>query len=174
MPKIADQNKDDPSIPTQEELDAIFRRATLERQRKLRAQEIANDLEAMNNRARSVAVGTAFGGTVDLTMRRPDGVCTYAILQPVEAIELIHQLAAAVGCHIHIQPRKDFSSWRQWKNVDDSRQDFVGNHQAPSPEYLPENKVKARELPLPQQQPGMNPEKMCAAVPVNSHENAKD
>ena len=66
-------------------------------------------------RARAVTVGTAFGGTTELTMRRADGEFVFAILQPVETIELIHQLSASVGCHLHLYPRKDFASWRGWK-----------------------------------------------------------
>ena len=44
-------------------------------------------------RARSIAVGTAFGGTTEITMRSQDGNFTYCIMQPVEVIELIHQLS---------------------------------------------------------------------------------
>jgi hypothetical protein len=172
MPTAKRGVKDDPSVPTQEELDAIFRRASLERQRKLKAQEIANDLEAMNNRARSVSVGTAFGGTVDLTLRRPDGVCTYAILQPVEAVEIIHQLAAAVGCHINLQPRNDFASWRQWKHVDESKQNALSGGHAPHPEYLEENKVKGRELPPPLEQPGLFVEGMAVAASTSQKDNS--
>lgn len=65
------------------------------------------------NRARSITVGTSFNGTIEISMRT-DGKYLWAVFQPVEVIELIHQLAASVGCHIHIQPRKDFSSWRKW------------------------------------------------------------
>jgi len=38
-------------------------------------------------------------------------------LRAEEVIDLIRQLAANVGCHIHIQPQQDFSSWRQWKEL---------------------------------------------------------
>lgn len=72
------------------------------------------------NRAYAVTVGTCFGGVVELSMRKNDGTVTYVPMQPVEVIELIHQLSASVGCHIHIQPRKDFSSWRQWNKDDDT------------------------------------------------------
>jgi len=144
------------SLIKPKELNAILKRAAFERQQKLSAQEIANDLEAINNRARSVSVGTAFGGAVDLTLRRPNGVCTYAILQPVEAIELLHQLAAAVGCHIHVQPRNDFSSWREWRHIEAGAHHTSNNGHPPPPDFLPDNKVKARELMPPEQQPGMN------------------
>ena len=60
------------------------------------------------NRARSVTVGTAFGGVTELTMRANDGKTVFAIMQPVETIELIHQLAGNVGCHLALKPREDF------------------------------------------------------------------
>jgi hypothetical protein len=67
------------------------------------------------NRARSVTVGTSFGGTTELMMRMNSGQTVWAPMQPVEIIELIHQLAANVGCHIALKPREDFASWRKWK-----------------------------------------------------------
>jgi hypothetical protein len=154
------------AIISQEEMDDVLRKANFERQRKMQLQQINNELEAANNRARSVSVGTAFGGAVDLTMRRPDGVCTYAILQPVEAIEILHQLAAAVGCHLNLQPRQDFSSWRVWKSVEPQNPAFeLENKQQassprPLPEYVQENRYKAREMPVAEEQPGLNPNTM--------------
>lgn len=149
---------DKPTI-SQEEMDEVLRRANFERQRKMQLQQVANDLESLNNRARSVSVGTAFGGAIDLTMRRPDGVCTYAILQPVEAIELLHQLSAAVGCHLNLQPRQDFSSWRTWKNSETELKKTLAqsssNH-PPHPEMLEENIFQGRKMPMPEEQPGLN------------------
>jgi hypothetical protein len=75
----------------------------------------AQDLESQLNRARSITVGTAFGGTTEISMRSNAGNVLYSIMQPVEVIELIHQLAANVGCHILVKPRDDFSSWREWR-----------------------------------------------------------
>jgi len=65
------------------------------------------------NRARSVTVGTAMNGVVEIMMRT-DERHIWAILSPSEVIELAHQLAASVGCHALFQPRNDFASWRQW------------------------------------------------------------
>jgi len=70
-----------------------------------------NDL----NRARAISVGTCFGGTTEVMVRANDGRVLWMPMQPVEVIELIHQLAANVGCHLHLQPRQDFSSWRDWR-----------------------------------------------------------
>jgi len=79
-----------------------------------RQQEI-NGFKSELCRARSVTVGTAFGGTTELSMRGNDGNNIWCLMQPVEVIELIHQLAANVGCHIALRPRDDFGSWREWR-----------------------------------------------------------
>lgn len=120
-------------------------------------------LQEAQNRARSVTVGTCFGGTVEVSMRRADGSSTFAIMQPVEVIELIHQLAAGVGCHIHIQPRKDFSSWRDWKHTEEELAHYRGQQVLPgvghpphANDMAPYNQVGAN-LPKPEQQPGLQP-----------------
>jgi hypothetical protein len=110
--------------------------------------------EEAQMRARSVTVGTAFGGTTELTMRRGDGSFTFAILQPVEAIELIHQLAANVGCHLQLVPRKDFASWRDWRVSEEERLHLNGHPPFPN-DMAPHNQVGA-SLPPPAQQPGLN------------------
>ena len=77
-------------------------------------QELDNRMGELH-RARSITVGTAFGGTTEISMRANDGTNVWCVMQPVEVIELIHQLSANVGCHIHLQARDDFSSWREWR-----------------------------------------------------------
>lgn len=115
------------------------------------------------NRARSITVGTAFGGTLEVGMRDIRGQHLYAILQPVEAIELIHQLAAAAGCHIHLQPRKDFASWRNWKYTEEELahyrgpQHLPGVGHAPHPNDMAPLQNKGQVLPAPEQQPGLQP-----------------
>lgn len=89
-------------------------------------QEIASH-QAELNRARSVTVGTAFGGMTELSMRAIDGKTIWCIMQPVEVIELIHQLAANVGCHIAIKPRDDFGSWREWR-IPESEKKHLNGH----------------------------------------------
>ena len=84
----------------------------LDRRNKLRQLET---LEANDSRAQAITVGTAGGGTVEITMRSASGKFLWNTYQPVEVIELINQLAAGVGCHINILPRQDFASWRDWK-----------------------------------------------------------
>ena len=110
--------------------------------------------EEAQMRARSVTVGTAFGGTTELTMRRGDGSFTFAILQPVEAIELIHQLAANVGCHLQLVPRKDFASWRDWRVSEEERLHLNGH--PPFPNDMAPHMLVGANLPPPAQQPGLN------------------
>lgn len=113
------------------------------------------------NRARSVTVGTCFGGTLEISMRRLDGTNTFAILQPVEAIELIHQLAANVGCHIQLAPRRDFASWRDWKYTEAELAHYRGVQQLPGVGWAPHaNDMDPHidvgaALPHPDLQPGM-------------------
>lgn len=89
-------------------------------------QQIAS-FESNLTRARSVTVGTAFGGTTEISMRGDGGQSLWCLMQPVEVTELIHQLAANIGCHIHIKPRDDFSSWREWR-VSDAEKKHLNGH----------------------------------------------
>lgn len=82
-----------------------------------------NDL----NRARAITVGTCFGGTTEIMIRGNDGRVLWLPMQPVEVIELIHQLSANVGCHIHLKPRDDFSSWREWR-VSEAEKKHLNGH----------------------------------------------
>lgn len=94
-----------------------------ELEEKMSLENRANDL----SRARSVTVGTCFGGTTELIMRANDGRILWTPMQPVEVVELIHQLAANVGCHIQVQPRKDFSSWREWNLTEAEKLHYSGH-----------------------------------------------
>jgi hypothetical protein len=106
------------------------------------------------NRARSITVGTTFGGTTEIGMRCNDGRFVWSVMQPVEVIELIHQLAANVGCHINLAPRRDFSSWRDWRVSEEERLHLNGHPPFPN-DMAPHNQVGAN-LPPPEQQPGLN------------------
>lgn len=88
---------------------------------------LLRDLKAAETRARSVNVGTCFGGTTELSMRLENGTSVWCPMQPVEVIELIHQLAANVGCHIALKPRDDFSSWREWR-VSEAEKKHLNGH----------------------------------------------
>ncbi len=86
--------------------------------------ELAN-LESNKNRARSFTVGTAFGGIIEVSMRG-DFSSLWCLLQPVEAVEFIEQLAAAAGLQVAIRPKQDFASWRGW-NIDTENRYWVGS-----------------------------------------------
>lgn len=136
-------------------------------EQKMREKQLENAISEHTVRARSITVGTAFGGTSEIMMRRPDGTVVFALLQPVEVIELIHQMAASIGCHIHIQPRKDFSSWRSWKHSEEELAHFRGDQALPGVGHPPHNKSDGDEaqyktsLPAPEQQPGLQPALMA-------------
>lgn len=125
-------------------------------QRALQQQQHENEIAANANRARSVTVGTAFGGVTELMMRRHDGSVTWATMQPVEVMELIHQLSANIGCHIHVQPREDFASWRSWKTETAEQLQHLNGH-PPFASDIDPHELRARILPRPEKQPGMQP-----------------
>lgn len=89
------------------------------------------------NRARSVTVGTAMNGVVEILMRT-DERYVWAVLSPPEVIELVHQLAASVGCHTLLQPRNDFASWRKWNSETFQAQDYFPPHETGAPSYTPQ------------------------------------
>ena len=134
-------------------------------------QELVNRQGELN-RARSVTVGTAFGGTTEISMRSNSGQNLWCLMQPVEVIELIHQLAANVGCHINLQPRKDFSSWRDWKYTEEELAHYRGPQIMPGVGHAPHandmtlHQDKGQVLPPPEQQPGLKID-----VPIRSEEN---
>lgn len=107
------------------------------------------------NRARSVMLGTAFGGTTEIGLRCNDGKFIWALLQPVEVVELIHQLAANVGCHIQLAPRRDFASWREWRTDDAKAIDFNGH--PPHANEMTSHHITGRTEALPYEQPGLQP-----------------
>ena len=87
----------------------------------LEAQRLIRDRIAASTRAMSITVGTAFGGTTEVSMRGDAGQSLWCLMQPVEVVELIHQLAANVGCHVALKPRKDFASWRDWRVTEEEK-----------------------------------------------------
>ena len=134
----------------------------------LKMQQIDHQMAETNrlgdiNRARAVTVGAAGGGTVEIGQRANNGTYIFSILQPVEAIELIHQLSANVGCHLHLTPRQDFSSWRGWKMSEEELLHYRGVQPLPGeghpPHLTKESVLAALELqanmPEPEEQPGL-------------------
>lgn len=82
-----------------------------------------DSIHSIRNRARSVTVGTAFGGIVEINLRSENNYL-YAQMQPTECIELIEQLAAGCGVEIAMRPKQNFASWRGWEEVIDQRIGF--------------------------------------------------
>ena len=93
----------------------------------IRNRQEVEGYESNFNRARAITVGTSFGGTTEVSMRGNGDKFLYCIMQPVEVLELIHQLAANVGCHIAIKPRDDFGSWREWR-VSEAEKKHLNGH----------------------------------------------
>lgn len=128
---------------------------------KMRAQHLENDFKMNESRGRGITVGTALGGTTEVIMRRMDGSFTWIIMQPVEVVELINQLAANIGCHIHVQPRQDFASWRSWNYSTEELDHARGPvHTLDGSGHPPHMKAIApgtygSQLPPAEKQPGM-------------------
>ena len=72
-------------------------------------------IKSSQRRARSITCGTAFNGTVEVTVRT-EADFIYAVLHPPEVVELIHSMAAIIGCNVKVTPRQDFATWREWAN----------------------------------------------------------
>lgn len=79
-----------------------------------------DSIYSLRHRARSIMVGTAFGGVVEVSMRTENNYM-YAQIQPTEVVELIEQLAAGIGVEIAMRPKVNFASWRGWEEVIDQR-----------------------------------------------------
>jgi hypothetical protein len=123
--------------------------------KELQNTQVFESAQCNSTRARSISVGNAFGGTTEISLRGDGGRVLWVLLQPAEVTELIHQLAANIGCHIHIQPRNDFASWRQWKETTGQ---LSINTEAPWSNHPPHAKIEHEN------QPGLS-------TPVRSNEN---
>jgi hypothetical protein len=123
-----------------------------QRLKELEEYKTLRDRMAASTRAMSITVGTAFGGTTEVAMRGESGQTLWCVMQPVEVIELIHQLSANVGCHIALKPREDFASWRQWKATDHM---IAGNGWPPFVNDMAPHFQVGANLPPPDQQPGL-------------------
>jgi len=75
-----------------------------------------NELQGLlesRHRSRSLTVGQTSGGVVEFGMRN-EYSHLYYLVNPVEGVELLGQIASAIGVEIAIRPRDDFASWRSW------------------------------------------------------------
>jgi hypothetical protein len=128
----------------QDELDKIHqaRMEKLREETALKMAEIDSQMSIKSRylemcRARAISVGTAFGGTVEITLKDHKGDFSFAIMQPVEVIEFIHTLASNIGCVADVRPRNDFASWRSWQ-VDAQDQLEYKHRHAPHPNDMNE------------------------------------
>jgi hypothetical protein len=101
--------------------------------------ELAN-LESNKYRARSFTIGTTTGGIIEVGMRGDYGHLWY-LLQPVEAVEIIQQIAAASGIEVAMRPKQDFSTWRSWDTSLPNSSFWIGT----APWQLPEEQKEKLE-----------------------------
>lgn len=110
---------------TDEELNEIRRgidaRSDLEAYKRNRQAHVAasekNAEDSLLHRARSLTIGNIGGGGVEVSLRNEYNHL-HIPLQPVEVIEYIEQLAAAIGVYVALKPKYDFASWRSWDHMD--------------------------------------------------------
>jgi hypothetical protein len=149
---------------------------TKEQEKAIDAKRFETDQEEAHHRARGVTVGTAFGGSTEISMRGVGAQFLFAIMQPVEVVELINQLSASIGCHIHIMPRQDFASWRDWKVSEEELAHARGIQHWPGIGYPPfvKGDIPVPNFPHPEEQAGLkakeNLEKSDVAVEKNIDE----
>ena len=87
--------------------------------------EYAN-IKQNQTRARSFTIGTAGGGIIEVSMRGDFSNLWY-LLHPVEAVEMIEQLAAAAGLQVALRSKQDFSSWRSWDTTIPGSAHWIGS-----------------------------------------------
>jgi hypothetical protein len=127
-----------------------------------------NSIRATQDRARSITVGTAFGGVIEV-MLRADTTTLYAQLQPTEAIEIIEQLASACGLQIALKPREDFARWRDWCVDDNIAVIWKGG----SPWQLQDFKERTKELPQSKDEESSNEENTSENVVKSTTKRTK-
>jgi hypothetical protein len=145
-------------------------------QKEIELKQKLRQLEAMDSndsRAQSITVGTAGGGTTEITMRSASGKFLWNTYQPVEVIELIHQLSANVGCHLQLVPRKDFASWRDWKVTPEELAHARGEQYLPGAGFPPfvndmsDHTQVGRPIPTPIAQEVQEKENVATKKAVN-------
>lgn len=71
------------------------------------------EMHAIQTRGRSISVGAACGGVIEVSVRT-DETTVWMQLQPIEAVELINTLAAQCGLDVATRPKDDYATWRSW------------------------------------------------------------
>lgn len=92
-------------------------------------------MEQEAHRAQAITIGKTGACSTEITLRGVDGNYLFGVYHPAEVIELINQLSANIGCHIHIKPRDDFASYREWKELGEDDLAHL-NGWAPFPEMV--------------------------------------
>ena len=104
-------------------------------------------LRQNQTRARSLTIGTTTGGIIEVGMRGDLSNLWY-LLHPVEAVEIIEQLAAAAGLQVAMRPKQDFTSWRSWDTTIPGSAHWLGAApwQLPDEEREYLGKVRAKNI----------------------------
>jgi len=139
-----------------------------------------DSLKSNSTRGRSITAGTAFGGLAEIVVRGDGDKRLWVILNPSEVIEFIHQLSGIVGCHINIQPREDFASWRGWKRSEDEKKlewggSYGGPNHPPHPVIQDEAKIgiSYQESILTEQLTGEQNETLAITKTVNKRKSKR-
>ena len=85
-----------------------------------------HSIRASRSRGTSIHIGTCTGGLIEFSIRCHDQYLWY-LMQPVEAIEFMEQIAAACGVEILKRPKEDFTAWRSWDPDQPERSDWKGS-----------------------------------------------
>jgi len=110
---------------TRQEIDTVYEQ-----------NELAS-LKAAQSRGRSICVGNVSGGLIEISIRSEFSTLYY-LLHPVEAVEVIEQIAAAAGLEIAKRPKQDFTSWRSW----DLEQPDISHWKGTAPWQIDDNAKK--------------------------------
>jgi hypothetical protein len=57
-------------------------------------------------RGRSLAIGVSLNGVIEIVIRHNNGQCAWVVLNTHEVVTLVHQIAAALGCCVTLEPQK--------------------------------------------------------------------
>lgn len=90
--------------------------------------EFYNMVDNTRHRGRSLTVGNGYSGVIEVSIRNEFNHM-WIIMQPVEAVEIIEQIAAACGIEIAMRPKQNFTSWRSWnfENVEENFNHIKGS-----------------------------------------------
>jgi hypothetical protein len=104
-------------------------------------------LKQNQSRARALTIGNTTGGIIEVSMRGDFSHLWYS-LHPVEAVEIIEQLAAAAGLQVAMRPKQDFTSWRSWDTTIPGSAHWLGAApwQLPDEEREYLGKVRAKNV----------------------------